>query len=131
MRHHDRDGLESGGHRAFHLVHFTEDALTSLLDREGFEVTERRTLTPSLWLAQSALARRYARPGTATLVLRRPALIAASLLVCRGLLGPLLWLADGRHRGDCLLVRARRSPTDRAATIDPPDPDTFHARSTR
>lgn len=95
-------------HPPFHLVHFTEDALVSLLAREGFVVTDRQTLTPALWLVQSVLARRYARPGQATLALRRPANVAALLLVCRGLLGPLLWIADRRHRGDCLLLRATR-----------------------
>lgn len=97
-------------HPPFHLVHFTEEALAALLVRAGFEVTSRRTLTPALWLAQSVLARRFARPGQPTLAMRRPLLVAASLIVGRGLLGPLLWVADRRHRGDCLLVTARRPP---------------------
>ncbi|MGI8710985.1 MAG: class I SAM-dependent methyltransferase [Acidimicrobiales bacterium] len=95
-------------HPPFHLVHFTEDSLVSLLDRQGFDVVEQRTLTPALWLVQSILARRFAKPGQATLQLRQPVLVAPALLACRGLFGPVLWLADRRHRGDCLMVRARR-----------------------
>lgn len=96
-------------HPPFHLVHLSEDRLTALLDDAGFEVTDRRTVTPALWVVQSLIAARAARPGQTTLALRRPALVAALLVVARGLLGPVLWIADRRHRGDCLLVRARRT----------------------
>jgi SAM-dependent methyltransferase len=95
-------------HPPFHLVHFTGDALGALLRRVGFEVTELRTITPALWLAQSVIAARWAQPGRSTLALRRSGLVAALLLAGRGVLGPLLWINDRRHRGDCLLVRARR-----------------------
>ncbi len=95
-------------HPPFHLVHFTEASLVELLEREGFEVTSCKTLTPALWAAQSAIAKRWARPGEPTLALRRPVLLAAALLLCRVFLGPVLWLTDRRHQGDCLLVRAKR-----------------------
>lgn len=95
-------------HPPFHLVHFTEEALGGLLEQAGFEVTDRRTITPALWLVQSMIASRSARPGRATLALRRPGLVAALLVAARTLFGPILWIADRRHRGDCLVVKARR-----------------------
>lgn len=95
-------------HPPFHLTHFSEHTLTAVLDRAGFTVEEVRTRTPALWLVQSALAWRYAKPGEPTLQMRRPLLLAALLVTVRAGLFPLLWLANRMGRGDCLVVRAKR-----------------------
>lgn len=95
-------------HPPFHLVHFTEPALVALLERQGFEVIQRETVTPALWVAQSLIARWSARPGQATLAMRRATLLVPLLVLIRVLFGPALWIADRRGRGDCLVVRARR-----------------------
>lgn len=98
-------------HPPFHLVHFSRRTLSESLSRAGFEVASVETRTPALWLAQSALARRYAKAGRPTLEMRRPGLLGAALVLIRGALSPLLWLGDRLGRGDCLLVRAVHTET--------------------
>ncbi len=95
-------------HVPFHIVQFTETTLGATLAGAGFTIRHRRQETPALWLAQSAIARAFARPGRPTRALRNPLLVLAAMALTRGLLFPLLWLANRAGGGDCLVVEARR-----------------------
>jgi 2-polyprenyl-3-methyl-5-hydroxy-6-metoxy-1,4-benzoquinol methylase len=96
-------------HVPYHLTHFTPQGLQRLLAEEGYEVTHSRCVTPALWLAQSIVAAIYARPGAPTRQLRSAPLVASLMVLLRGLLFPALFLLNRGMRGDCLVVRARRT----------------------
>jgi SAM-dependent methyltransferase len=95
-------------HIPFHIVHLSKDTLARLLRESGFEVRAARQKSPSLWLAQSLIARLFARRGRATRRLRDPVLIATLMVLIRGLFFPILWLGNRLGRGDCLVVAARK-----------------------
>jgi hypothetical protein len=63
-------------------------------------------ITPSLWVAQSFIARCFARENSKTRQLRDPFLTAFLMLFARLILFPLLWLGNRIGRGDCLLAVA-------------------------
>ena len=96
-------------HVPFHIVHFTDATLTNALAAGGFETVERRQATPALWIAHSTIAALTARRGRPTAALRKPLPVMVLMALSRGLLFPLLWLADRLGRGDCLLRVARRA----------------------
>ncbi|MFN4281738.1 MAG: class I SAM-dependent methyltransferase [Alphaproteobacteria bacterium] len=96
-------------HVPYHLSHFTPGSLERLLAEEGFALTHRHCVTPALWLAQSIVAAIYARPGTPTRQLRSLPLVAGLMLLARGLFFPALFLLNRAMRGDCLVVRARKT----------------------
>ncbi|HEY4135424.1 MAG TPA: class I SAM-dependent methyltransferase [Alphaproteobacteria bacterium] len=96
-------------HVPYHLTHFSPAGLRRLLAEEGFAVTHSRCVTPAPWLALSILAAIYARPGQPTRELRSTFVVAGLMLVLRGLLFPALFLLNQAMRGDCLVVRARKS----------------------
>ncbi len=96
-------------HVPFHIVHFSGEALRRLLARAGFEVIAFAQETPALWVAQSLIAALYAEAGKPTARLRSPFLLAAWMLIVRGIFFPTLWIANQSGRGDCLVVRARRN----------------------
>ncbi len=96
-------------HVPFHITHFSRDRLTTLLGETGFEVVAARDITPALWVAQSAIAWAFAgRPG-AIAKLRSTSLVGPLMLLARGLLFWLLWLGNRLGRGDCLVLKARRT----------------------
>ena len=96
-------------HVPFHVVHFSCSTLSMLLKKSQFEVVEMRQETPALWVSHSIIARLFAKPGQPTMQLRSAALVAALILLIRGLLFPLLWLGNLCKRGDCLVVVARKT----------------------
>ena len=96
-------------HVPFHVVHFSRATLERALDESGFAVTDARQATPALWVAQSAIAALFARPGRPTRQMRSPFLVIGLMLLARGLCFPLLWLANRLGRGDCLVYRARKA----------------------
>ncbi len=96
-------------HVPFHIVHFSETVLRTLLARTGFEVVAFAQETPALWIVQSLIAAIYATAGKPTARLRSPFLLAAWMLIVRGFFFPTLWIANQSGRGDCLVVRARRN----------------------
>ncbi len=96
-------------HVPFHIVHFSGEALRSLLVQAGFEVIAFARETPALWVAQSLIAALYAEADKPTARLRSPFLLAAWMLIVRGFFFPTLWIANQSGRGDCLVVRARRN----------------------
>lgn len=96
-------------HVPYHIVHFTAPALRRLLMESGFEIVKLRNATPSLWVAQSAIAALTSRSGKSNLNLRKIWLVGGSMLMIRCFLFPLLWLLDAVGRGDCLVVRARKT----------------------
>jgi len=96
-------------HVPYHIVHFTAPALRRLLPEVGFEIVRLRNATPSLWVAQSAIATLTSRFGESNMKLRNIWLVGASMLTIRCFLFPLLWLFDAVGRGDCLIVRARKT----------------------
>jgi SAM-dependent methyltransferase len=95
-------------HVPYHITHFGTPALRALLTESGFEIVRLRTVTPSLWLAQSAIAAITSRPGELNRNLRKVWLVGMSMLLARCFLFPLLWLVNVAGRGDCLVVRARK-----------------------
>lgn len=95
-------------HVPFHIAHFSTATLARLLQEQGFTVTEHRQATPALWVAHTAIARLFARPGRTNRALRRPLLVLISTLLARGLGFAYLDLQDRRGKGDCHLLVARR-----------------------
>jgi SAM-dependent methyltransferase len=95
-------------HVPFHLFHFSSATLLKLLEARGFEIIETRQATPALWVAQSAIARMFARRGRPTRALRNVFLIAPALPLIRAVMAPLLGFANRLGHGDCLMVVARR-----------------------
>ncbi len=96
-------------HVPFHVVHFSPNTLREILHKMQFEVVSARQETPALWVAHSIIARLFAKPGQPTTQLRSAPLVAALILLVRGLLFPLLWLGKLCRRGDCLVVVARKN----------------------
>lgn len=95
-------------HVPFHVVHFSPDTLSEVLENSQFEVVTMRQETPALWVSHSIIARLFAKPGQPTRQLRSAVLVATLILLIRGLLFPLLWLGNLIKRGDCLVVVARK-----------------------
>jgi 2-polyprenyl-3-methyl-5-hydroxy-6-metoxy-1,4-benzoquinol methylase len=95
-------------HVPYHLVHFSSGTLLQLLKQQGFERIESKTVTPSVWIVQGLVVLLFAKPGRPTTQLRSMLLVACGMIGVRLLLFPLLWLANVMHRGDALLIRARR-----------------------
>ncbi len=93
-------------HVPFHISHFSSVTLGAVLQNSGFELTKSGQKTPALWVTHSILARLFSKPGQPTTQLRSTMLVAAMLLVIRGLGFPLLWLGNSMGRGDCLLCIA-------------------------
>ena len=95
-------------HVPFHVVHFSPDTLNAVLKKSRFEVVKMSQETPALWVAHSIIASIFAKPGQPTRQLRSAPLVAALILLIRGLFFPLLWLGNLGKRGDCLVVVARK-----------------------
>lgn len=96
-------------HVPYHLVHFSSGTLLQLLKQQGFEQIESKTVTPSVWIVQALVVLLFAKPGRPTTQLRNMLLVACGMIAIRLLFFPLLWLANVLHRGDALLIRARRA----------------------
>lgn len=96
-------------HVPFHIVHFSRATLRRLLGETGFAPRQERQATPALWVAMTIIAYIFARPGETTRALRNPALVALLMGIARFQLFPLLWLANRRGAGDCLVAVARRT----------------------
>jgi SAM-dependent methyltransferase len=101
-------------HVPFHLTHFSPRTLGVLVEKAGFRIASLRTVTPSVWLAQSCVAALASRPGRMTPGLRSPWIVPALSLALRATLFPLLMAANLRRWGDCLLVGAIRPPAEQA-----------------
>jgi SAM-dependent methyltransferase len=99
-------------HVPFHIVHFTQASLCEMLARSGFDVLEKKQVTPSLWVVQSLLAKRYAKKGIPTVQLHSTVLVAGLMLLCRGFLFPWIWLNNLRGCGDCLVVIAEKKSSN-------------------
>lgn len=93
-------------HVPFHISHFSAGTLRRLLEEAGYQRIEVRQATPSLWVAQSFIARCFAREGKKTQQLRNPFLTVFLMLFARCFLFPVLWLGNRIGRGDCLLAFA-------------------------
>jgi SAM-dependent methyltransferase len=92
-------------HVPFHITHFDRDSLSRVLRESGFTVVSEQNITPALWVALSCVAALF---PSAPRMQRSAPLVAALMLVARGLLFPLLMLGNRMGRGDCLVVKARR-----------------------
>lgn len=95
-------------HVPFHILHFSTDGITRLLDTSGFDIIELRHETPALWATHSLLAGLSTRQGRQNRWLRKPFVIASLMLVWRVLFFPTLWLGNRLEFGDCLVIRARK-----------------------
>jgi SAM-dependent methyltransferase len=104
-------------HVPFHIVHFSPSTLEATLRSTGFTKTQIRQITPSLWVASSAIARMFARRGQPTRQLRNPFLVCALMLIARLVFFPLLILGNRCGRGDCLIAIATAG---QSATVDHP-----------
>jgi SAM-dependent methyltransferase len=96
-------------HVPFHISHFSPETLRKLLDETGYARIEVRQITPAVWVAQSAIARLFAKGGSKTWQLRNPFLTLLLMMIARFVLFPALWLGNRRGQGDCLLVVATRN----------------------
>ena len=95
-------------HLPFHISHFSTETLQRLLVETGFRAIETGQITPAIWVAQSCIARLFARKGRKNMQLRNPFLTLLLMGVARLILFPLLWLGNRSGQGDCLLVVARK-----------------------
>jgi 2-polyprenyl-3-methyl-5-hydroxy-6-metoxy-1,4-benzoquinol methylase len=93
-------------HVPFHISHFSARTLRKLLEDTGFKRIEILQITPSLWVAQSSIARCFARESNKTRQLMNPFLTMFLMLFARFILFPALWLGNRIGRGDCLLAVA-------------------------
>jgi len=93
-------------HVPFHISHFSTETLRKLLEDTGYTRIEVHQITPSLWLAQSFIARCFAKEGRKTRQLRNPFLTVFLMLLARFILFPALCLGNRIGRGDCLLASA-------------------------
>lgn len=93
-------------HVPFHIVHFSVDSVSQLLNEIGFQNISIQHKTPALWVSHSFIAGLYAKPGTPTKQMRIALLVASSVLAIRILLFPILWLGNILGRGDCLVITA-------------------------
>jgi SAM-dependent methyltransferase len=93
-------------HVPFHIVHFSAQNLSKLLEDSGFVNIQVQYKTPALWVAHSLISYFYAVPGEPTTALRSPKLIIFLLLLIRGILFPVLWISNLIQRGDCLIITA-------------------------
>jgi hypothetical protein len=95
-------------HVPFHITHFSLTTLTNMLRVAGFEIQEEKQASPALWVAQSIIARLFARPGLPTKQMRNPFLVTYLMLLIRCFFFPVLWLGNLAGRGDCLIIEARK-----------------------
>jgi len=93
-------------HLPFHISHFSSQTITNLLEQTGFTAIQISQVTPSAWVASSAIVRIFAKEGHATRQLRNPILFAPLVLAIRFFLFPILWLKNRTGHGDCLLITA-------------------------
>lgn len=93
-------------HVPYHLWHFSPRTLEEVLARAGLRLTEIKSFTPALWLAQSFCLRLGERTGGPNRAMRSAPLLAGVMLASRLLL-PFFSRADRRLRGDCLVANAR------------------------
>lgn len=93
-------------HVPFHIVHFSPSTLERIVTNAGFAGIESRQITPSLWVASSAISWMFARKGQPTRQLRNTFLLFALMLVARLIFCPFLFLGNRLRRGDCLIVVA-------------------------
>lgn len=93
-------------HVPFHVVHFSVDSLSQLLQETGFQSIQVYERTPAIWAIHSFIARFYAKPGVPTKKLREALFLAPSILIVRLLFFPILWLGNILGRGDCLVLTA-------------------------
>ena len=95
-------------HVPFHIFHFSKETLFNLLKETGFQIVSEKQKSPSLWMAQSVIARLFAKPGHTTKQFRNPLLVGFLMVIIRFLLFPLLWAGNLSGRGDCLVVVAKK-----------------------
>jgi len=93
-------------HAPFHIVHFSSGTLEAVLRGARFTNIQSRQITPSLWVAHSAITRMFATRAKPTRQLRNPVLVFALMLFARLIFFPALILGNQLHRGDCLIVTA-------------------------
>ena len=96
-------------HMPFHITHFTRERLAALLGECGFELVSARQISPALWAAQSLLARLGRGRSDPTALFKKRWLVAGLMLAIRCGLFPVLILGNLLGRGDCLIVKARRT----------------------
>lgn len=95
-------------HVPFHIVHFSRDTLTKLLETSGFQVHQCRQETPSLWVTHSVISRIFAVAGKPTRQIRNPIMVASLMLLIRSLLFPILWFGNLLNQGDCMVVVSKK-----------------------
>jgi len=93
-------------HVPFHIVHFSSQTLERTLTQTGFTNTQIRQITPSLWVASSAIARMFARKDKPNRQLRNPFVVFALMLLARFVFFPFLILGNSLRRGYCLIAVA-------------------------
>jgi SAM-dependent methyltransferase len=95
-------------HVPFHIFHFSAVTLREALEKRGFAIKSMHDETPALWVAYSIIAGLCSKRGSLTRTLRNPLILAALMLLVRGIFFPLLWIGNRMGRGDCLVVEAEK-----------------------
>lgn len=96
-------------HVPFHISHFSPETLAQLLAETGYERVKLRQITPAVWVAQSLIARFFARTGKKNRQLRNPFLTLFLMLLARFILFPALWFGNRLGCGDCLVATATKA----------------------
>jgi SAM-dependent methyltransferase len=96
-------------HVPFHISHFSSGTLCKLLAETGYSRIEMRQITPALWVAQSFIARLFAKEGRKTWQLRNPFLTLLFMMIARFVVFPAFWLGNRRGQGDCLVAVATKA----------------------
>jgi len=95
-------------HVPFHIFHFSKNTLAKILKGSGFKIIKEKPQSPSLWLAQSIIARLFSKPNKQTKYLRKTSLVATLMIFIRFLLFSFLWIGNFLNKGDCLVVIAKK-----------------------
>lgn len=95
-------------HVPFHLSHFNQTQLCSLINQSGFTVRSTHSVTPAIWVTQSILACLFAKKGKSVKQMRNPGLILGFMFLTKCLGFPLLWLGNQLGKGDCLVIVAEK-----------------------
>jgi hypothetical protein len=89
-------------HIPFHIVHFSSQSLCNLLSEAGFKTVEEKQITPALWLTSSVISRTFAQQGKPTRQLRS-LFLGFAVPFFKLISLPLIWVANRRGQGDCLI----------------------------
>jgi SAM-dependent methyltransferase len=93
-------------HVPFHLYHFNEATLASLLKNSGYELKQSENVTPSHWAGLSVISYFCSPQNRESSLMRNPIVIPLLMLIIRFFLFPILIFGNYTGQGDCLRIKA-------------------------